>query len=227
MEPLAKHPHEARVQRYAYATLIAASALAAWDAAASNGKIFDTEIPVYARFGLVAAGAITGLVAASRRSAPVGAASAALILLGVIPGGSLAPGLMGYARGFLLGGMLLAFLELVHMTQRYDRAHKLVEEEGASEEGLDRVTDEALKTLGGRAAAGIGLAFVAVLLALGFAAFGPTSWREAVETASPLGVGVFVIGILGSLTLYILARGAKLRGEAPLASSEVAADVPE
>jgi uncharacterized membrane protein len=97
------------------------------------------------------------------------------------------------------------------MTDRYERAHKAVEKENVPEEHINRVTDEALKTLASRAsfavlavAAAIGIAFLLRLI-------GPRQWRDAVETTAPLGVAVAGLALAGAVSLSILARGAVYR----------------
>lgn len=208
-------PHQARVQRWGYAAVALAALVAALDA---RGLLL----------GLVALGAVAGAVAVHRRSSPLAIGAGALLVGSVVPAGSLDPGLAGYARGFALGALVLCVHELVAQTARYDRAHKLVDEQAASEASLDRVTDEALKTLGARLALALALALAPVALALALAAGGPALLRASVETASPLGVAVLATGVLGALTLLVLARGARLRrGDKPTETPEVAADAPQ
>lgn len=226
METVAKYPHEARVQRWGYGAILAAAALAALDAVLANGRLLGIDVPLAARLGLVAVGALVGLVAVYRRSTPIALAAAGLLVLGVLPAASAQPGLFGYARGLALGVLLLAFGELVHQTARYDRAHQLVEQEGASEEGLDRVTDEALKTLGTRTLLALAVAALGALGALGLATVGPASLREGLETASPVGAAVLSLLVFAIISMFILVRGSRFRREAS-PTQEVAADVPE
>lgn len=208
---LVAQPHERRVQRFAYLALAGVAALAAWLALRSPGRLLGLDVSPAATLGLVGLGAAAGAVAVARRSTPLALAACALLVLGVAPGGDLAPGAAGYAAGFLFGALLLAFGELVHMTTRYDKAHKLVEEEVVPEESLDRVTDEAVKTLATRAGLALALALGAALVALGLARWGPAAFREGIETAAPLGVAVVALLALSALSLYVLVRGSRLR----------------
>jgi hypothetical protein len=132
-----------------------------------------------------------------------------------------------YALGALFGLALLLALELVHMTERYARAHRAVESENVPEEHINRVTDEALKTLATR----IGIAAFAVAGAVGIAfllaAAGPAQWRAAVETTAPLGVAVVGLALAGAASLFILARGAKYRLRSEPSPKELLPDVAE
>lgn len=219
---LVAQPHERRVQRFAYVALGLVAALGLWLALRSPGRLLGLDVPLGATLGLVALGAVVGLVAVARRATPLALAACALLVLGVAPGGDLAPGAAGYAAGFLFGALLLAFGELVHMTTRYDKAHKLVEEEGVPEESLDRVTDEAVKTLATRAGLALALALGAALAAVGLARWGPPALREGLETAAPLGVAVVALLVLSALSLYVLARGSRLRRDEETAAPDAA-----
>lgn len=221
---LVAQPHERRVQRFAFVALALASMLALWLATTSEGRILGNAVPLAARLGLVAAGAMAGVVAVARRSTVTAVAAGGLVVLGLAPGGALAPGLAGYALGALFGAALLAFVELVHMTTRYDKARRLVEEEGVPEESLDRVTDEAVKTLGSRAGMALALALAAVLAALGLAQAGPRALRDGLETAAPLGVATVALLLFAALSIFILVRGSTFgrRSEDDPAPQEVA-----
>lgn len=208
---LVAQPHERRVQRFAYLALALAAALGLWLAVRSEGRLLGVQVPLLAMLGLVLAGAAVGVVAVVRRATGLGLAACALLVLGVTPGGALAPGLAGYALGFLFGALVLCFGELVHMTTRYETAHKLVETEGVPEESLDHVTDEAVKTLGVRAGLALALVLAAALAALALSRWGPAAFREGIETAAPLGVAVLALLALASLSLYVLVRGSRLR----------------
>jgi hypothetical protein len=226
-EVLARHPHEARVQRYAYAALALATIVAAFLALRADGTFLAFAAPTLALLAIVAAGAVVGVVAVVRRRTVVALAAGALLALGVVPDGhALHPGVLGYAAGLLLGGLVLAFGELVHQTSRYDAAHRLIEEEGVSEEGLDRVTDEALRTLGERALLALGLAALPVLAALALATVGPAAWRAGIETSSTLGVTVLALALFGGVSLFILTRGSTLRSpQEPEQEAVAVADV--
>jgi hypothetical protein len=203
--------HAARVQRYAYAALAIATILAAYVAIASRALVLGVKVPLVVTLALVAAGAIAGVVAVVRRHTPLAFAGAGLLVLGVTPGGALDPGLAGYAAGFAFGALLLAYTELVHQTSRYDRAHRIIEEEGVSEDSLDRVTDEALRTLLTRAGLAVGLAAAGALLVLLLRAVGPQPFREGIETSAPLGVAVASLFLFAILTVIVLLRGASFR----------------
>lgn len=208
---LVAQPHERRVQRFAYGALGAAALLGAVVILPAEGRFLGVEIPLLGMLGLLLVGAGLGVFATLRRSTTLALGAAALMILGVAPAGALAPGVLGYALGILFAMAVLAFGELVHMTTRYDTAHKLVEEDGMPEEHLDRVTDEAVKTLATRTGLAAGLAAAGVGLALLLAAAGPRALREGLETAAPLGVAIATLLILSALTLYVLARGSRLR----------------
>ncbi|MFA5862470.1 MAG: hypothetical protein WDA16_12320 [Candidatus Thermoplasmatota archaeon] len=210
---LTKYPHEARVQRFAYMALAGATLLAVFLAQRSPGAVLGMTVPFLVMFALVALGAVVGIVAVVRRSAAIALGAGALLALGVVPGGFLEPGILGYGAGLLIGALILGFGELVHMTQRYDRAHQLIDEEGVSEDSLDRVTDEALKTLWQRTGLALGLALAPVILVLLLAAFGPQAWREGLETAAPLGVAVVALTMFVAIAIFILTRGATLSEE--------------
>lgn len=203
--------YDKRVQRYAYAALAADALLAVWLALQGDGRIGNLEIPVLALLGAILVGAVLGVVAVARRSDLLAGLALAALVLAILPGGVASPGLGTYALGALFGLAALLLLELVHMTSRYERAHRAVETENVPEEHINRVTDESLKTLLSRAA----LASAAVALAIGGAfvlqAAGPRQWRAAVETSAPLGVAVVALALAGAASLFILARGAKLR----------------
>lgn len=205
------YPHERRVQRFAYGALAASAALAAIQAVRGDGALFGQEIPLSIVLGVLVLGSVVGAVAVAKRSTALVLAGALLLVLSVLPGGVAKPGPAGYALGLLFGASLLALGELVDMTKRYEHAHRAVEKENVPEEHVNRVTDEAVKTLAARAGlallasgAGVGLAF---LLSLA----GPRQWRAAVETTAPLGVAVATLALLGALSLFILARGAEFR----------------
>lgn len=208
---LVAQPHERRVQRFAYGALLAATLLAVIVILPAEGRIFGLDVPLLAMLALLLVGAGLGVFATVRRSTTLALAAAALMLVSVAPAGTLEPGIFGYALGLLFAVALLAFGELVHMTTRYDTAHKLVEEDGMPEEHLDRVTDEAVKTLAARAGMAAGLVAGGVALALLLAAAGPRALRDGLETAAPLGVAIATLLILSALTLYVLARGSRLR----------------
>jgi hypothetical protein len=219
------YPHEKRVLRFAYAAAGAAIALGLWQALAGNGRFLGLEIPVLALAGLVVIGGILSVVAIRRRSTVLAVVGAGIVVLGVVPGGDPQPGALSYALALLFGACVLVMAELVHMTERYERAHRAVEKENVPEEHINRVTDEALKTLGGRAA--LAAAAVAATIGLAFllATVGPRQWRAAVETSAPLGVAVLALALAGVASLFILRRGATLRAEPK--PKEVLPDVAE
>lgn len=209
------YPHEKRVLRYAYAATGVSTVLALYQALAGNGRLFGQSIPILLLLGVALAGAVLSAVAVSRRSTPLVLGGALLLVLSVVPGGAPRPSVLTYAIGALFGVAILVMGELVHMTERYERAHKAVERDNVPEEHINRVTDEALKTLavrGGMAAAGVAAA-IAVAFLLSVA--GPRQWRDAVETSAPLGVAVAGLALAGAASMFILARGAtyRFRGE--------------
>lgn len=223
-EPL---PHERRVQRYATIAFLAAGGLALGIILTGSDTLLGVEVPLAATGGLALVGAIAGAVAAARRSIGIAAGAAVALVLAVTPGGKLEPTITDYALGLLFGATLLAALELVHMTVRYERAHRAVERDNVPEEHVNRVTDEALKTLGSRAGMALGAAALAVGAAFLLSIAGPAAWREAIETTAPLGVAVIGLALLGAGSLYILFTGSAFRRADPHASKEIASDAVE
>lgn len=217
---LVAQPHERRVQRFAYVALALTVGLGAALILRSPGRALGVDVPLGATLGLLVLGAILGVVAVVRRATALALAACAVLALAVAPHGALDPGPVGYALGFVFGALVLAFGELVHMTTRYEAAHKLVETEGVPEESLDRVTDEAVKTLAVRAGLALGLALGVAGLALALAQWGPAALREGLETAAPLGVAVLALLAFSILSLIVLVRGSTLRrDEAPKEAS--------
>lgn len=215
----APHPHERRFVRLAYVALVAAAGLAFALAATGEGKAFGAEMPALLAPALVLAGVALGAVGARRRSGGVALAACALLALALVPAGGPDAGLADYALGLLFGLALLAYGELVHMTARYDRAHAAVERENVPEDHLDRVADEALKTLATRGVLALGLAALGVLLAFLLASAGPLRLREAVETRAPLGVALASLALMGGIGLFILVRGARAPRQEPQESA--------
>jgi len=219
------YPHEKRVLRYAYGAAVAATALGLEQALTGNGSLFGLPIPLAALAGLVLVGAIVSVIAIRRRSTPTVLAGAAILVLAVLPGGGPRPNMLAYALGALFGLSILLMGELVHMTERYERAHRAVEAENVPEEHINRVTDEALRTLALRGGiAGLAVT-TAVVLAFALHAWGPAQWRAATETTAPLGVAVAALALGGAASLFILARGAAFRREA--SPKELLPDVAE
>lgn len=187
--------------RLAYLALVPAALLAALLALQGAGKPFGVEVPVLVPLALALAGLVLGAVAAHRRSGGLALCACALLALALVPAGSAEPGPVSYALGILLGGLLLAYGELVHMGARHGRTHAAVE-------GVDlaRVQAEALKTLARRGLLALGLAGLGAGLAFLLAAFGPLRLREAVETRAHLGVAVASLALMGALGLLVLVR---------------------
>lgn len=220
-------PHEKRVLRYGYTALAAATVLGAALILTTDARLLGADVPVAVPFSPLAVGAVVGVVAVARRSGPIALAAVAFLALAVLPASSLRPAVSTYALGVLFGLALLLTFELVHMTARYERAHRAVEQDNVPEDHINRVTDEALRTLAGRSAlAAAGVALV-VALAYLLAAVGPAQWRAAVETTAPLGVAVLGLAVAGALSLFILARGAKLRLAREPKPKELLPDVAE
>lgn len=220
-------PHEKRVLRYAAFALLAATVLGAALIFTSKTKVLGIELPSLAVAGVLLVGAMVAAFAIARRSSALALGGMVLLGLAVVPASALRPGPFEYALGILFGLALLLTFELVHMTERYERAHRAVEQDNVPEDHINRVTDEALKTLGGRAAlAALAVAGV-VGIAYALAAIGPRQWRAAVETTAPLGVAVVGLALAGALSLSILARGAKLRLRREPTPKELLPDVAE
>lgn len=221
------YPHEKRVQRYGYVALAATTLTGIVLALVVDARLLGLALPGYVPLALLLAGAALGAFAVARRSSPSSLGAAALLVLGVIPAADARPGIGTYALGLVFGLALLLTLELVHMTERYERAHRAVENDNVPEEHINQVTDEALRTLGARggiaalcAAGAIGLAFL-------LAAIGPAQWRAAVETSAPLGVAVLALALAGGASLFILARGATFRLRRDPPQKELLPDVAE
>lgn len=222
----APYAHQKRVQRYAYVAFGAASVFAILAALSGEGRLLGLDVPLGTSLGLAVAGLAVGVFATARRATSLALSAAALLTLAVTPHGALRPTPVDYALGLLFGGLLLAAVELVHITVRYERAHRAVDRDNVPEEHVNRVTDEALKTLAARAA--IALAGAALVVALAFlvARVGPLAWREALETTAPVGVAVTAVAVLVPISLYILLRDASFR-RADAATTESAPDVAE
>lgn len=220
------YPHERRVQRYAHAANAALTGLALVLATRHGGDLFGYLVPAIAVYGLALAGFLTGVLAAHRRAAPLALAGVGLQVLAVLPGGRLETEALDHVLGLAFGVAALAFVELVHMTVRYERAHAAVERDNVPEDHINRVTDEAIKTLGGRAGLALLVAALAVGLSYLLTLIGPRQWRDAIETASPLGVAVTGLALLGAGGLYVLIRGSRFRRE-PTPPKETAPDVAE
>lgn len=221
------YPHEKRVQRYGYLALGAAVVLGAFLVLPSDPVLLGVEVPVVAPLALLALGGILGAIAVGRRSNGLSIAALALLALAALPAGAPRPSVATYALGLLFGLALLLLFELVHMTERYARAHRAVENENVPEDHVNRVTDEALRTLAGRGAMAALAAAGAVALALVLALVGPAQWRAAVETRAPLGVAVIGLALAGAASLYILARGATFRLRREPTPKELLPDVAE
>lgn len=204
------YPHEKRVQRYGYLAFAASALLAALVAFRGDARLVGIALPAGALYALAAAGLVAGAVAVHRRATPIALVAAALLVLAVLPGGDLRPDATDYALGLAFGLALLVAVELVHMTVRYERAHKAVDE-GVPEEHVNRVTDEALKTLVARSGLALLVAAAGVALAFLLARLGPAAWRAAVETKSPVGVALAGLVVLGALALVVLIGGATFR----------------
>ena len=202
------YPHAKKFQRHAHLALALLTVLALVLALRGPAVAFGIALGVLP-LALVLLGAVVGFLATRRRSAVLALAAGGLLVLGVAPVADADPGVVGYALGIAFGVLLLAYAELVHMTTRYERAHKAVENDNLPEDHLDRVSDEALRTLGLRAALAAGLACLAVLLAFLLGLAGPQRLREAVETRAPLGVALLSLVLMGGVGFYVLVRGAR------------------
>lgn len=221
------YPHEKRVQRYGYLALGAAVVAGlALILRVESPRALGFELPPLAPLAALALGAIALAVAVARRNAIVGVAGAALMLLAIVPAATPAAGFLDYALGLAYGAALLMAGELVHMTARYERAHRAVDEDNVPEEHINTVTDEALRTLFARSALALLAAASAVGIAHLLAAFGPGAWRAATETTAPLGVAVVAMALALAASLYILARGARMPRREPK-PQEIAPDVAE
>lgn len=222
-----KYPHVKGVRRYALAALVVAAADGLFLVLQGTRPFLGLDVPASACIALLAVGALVGAYAVRARSTRVAPLAVLLLALGVLPAGPATPTLATYALGLLFGIALLAMLELIHMTERYARAYGAVESANVPEEHINRVTDEAKKTLASRmllAAAGVALAIGA---AFALSAWGPPLWRAAVETRRPLGVAVVALALAGAVSLTILARGAQFRLQRDPPPKELLPDVAE
>lgn len=205
------YPHEKRVQTFAYAALAGCAVLGFLLVQQGRGQVLGFPVPALASFALLLAGTGLGAAAAYRRDARLAVAACVLFVLAVLPADLDAPGVVGYATGYAFGAALLVFGELVHMTARYEKAHRAVEEENVPEEHINHVTDEALRTLFARGGLATLAALGAIALAYLLAALGPRAWRDAVETTAPLGVAVAALALAAGAATFILFRGSRLR----------------
>lgn len=223
------YPNEKRVQRQAALAYVLAAGLAIWLALTGESRVLGITVPIAVTGGAAVVGLALGLLAAQRRHMGTALAAAAFLVIAVAPNGALAPSLLDYALGILFGALLLAATELVHMTVRYERAHRAVETGTVPVEHVNRVTDEALKTLAARIGVAAASVAGAVLIAHGLAAFGPRVWREALETTAPLGFAVWGLVLLAAASIYILVRGARFgrASDDPTNNLEIAPDVAE
>lgn len=201
--------NEAKVQRYAYLALGAAYALALVAAGRGSGVAFGVAIPFVASAVIATLGAGVCIAGIVRRSNAFALSGALVLALALVPASELAPGLVGNALAIAFGGAVLLFAELVHQTARYARAKKLASEEGLSEESLDRVTNEALRTLFTRAALALGLTGAGAGVAIVLSVAGPKFFQDGIESQAPLGVAVWTLFLFSILALYVLVRGAK------------------
>lgn len=220
------YPHERRIQRFAYVALAACVGLAAALVLQGEPRVLGADVGALP-WALLALGAIALAIAIARRTTWLAFVGGALLALAVVPAAQPRPGVAGYALGLGFGAALLAAAELIHMMERYEKAHRAVDSEGVPEDHINKVTDESLRTLGTRAllaltgcAAAIGAAFFLSLV-------GPRQWRAAAETTAPLGVAVMALALAGIVSLFILARGARLRRDEEKPLKEVLPDVAE
>jgi hypothetical protein len=202
-------PHERRLQGLATVALAAALGLAFAASRQGASRVLGVDVPPAVGYALLAAAALAGALAVARRASALALASVLLAALAALPADLLAPGLAAYAVGLAFAAAALAFGELVHMMGRYEVAHRAVDKDGLPEDHLNRVTDEALRTLAGRVGLALLLAGAGTALAFLLAAFGPAQWRDALETTSPLGVALATLALLGLGGLLILFRGAR------------------
>lgn len=224
----AAHPHERRVQRHAFVALAGAVVVGAILVLTTDDlALLRIEVPRLAPLALLALGTILGAVGVGRRSNGLTIGAIALLVLGVLPATAPRPGVTTYAIGLLFGLALLLLHELVHMTERYHRAHRAVEHDNVPEEHINRVTDEALRTLATRGGFAALAAALAVAVAFLLSLAGPAQWRAAVETSAPLGVAVIGLALAGAASLFILARGAIFRLRREPTPKELLPDVAE
>lgn len=221
------HPHEKRIQRYAFGALAATTLLSLQQVFAGDGELGAFELSLGALAGLALVGAVVGVVGVVRRSMLITAIAAALQVLALVPGGAPRPTVAAYAIGLLFGVALLLLVELVHMMERYERAHEAVDTENVPEEHVNRVTDEALRTLATRASFASLVVAGAIGVSYALAAWGPRQWRAATETSAPLGVAVVALALAGAVSLSILARGATFKFRRSPKPKELLPDVAE
>lgn len=219
-------PHERRLQRYASLALAGAVGLGAWLILQGEPRVGAYEIPALAPWALLVVGAVATLVGTLRRATWLAILGAAILALAVVPASQPRPDALGYGLGLAFGAFLLCAGELVHMMERYQKAHRAVESENVPEEHINRVTDESLRTLALRAGLSVLACGAAVGLAYALSAIGPRQWRAAAETTAPLGVALAALALAGLVSLSILARGASLRRE-DAQPKEVLPDVAE
>lgn len=229
MSPMSGYEQERRAQRFAFIALALSALLGLIQTGVTPGSLFGMPLPAGVGLGLVILGAILGIVAVMKRAPGLAYATPGAMLTGLALTVTGEPTLVALILGLAFAGALLAFLELVHIARRYEKAHKVVETEHAPEESLNHVTIETLRTLTTR----LGLAIAGVALGAGLATLlsklGPRQWRGALETAGPIGIAVFTLALFGLASLYVLSRGGRLREQTVTLTpkSEVEIDVAE
>lgn len=217
---------ERRAQRFAFLALGAAALLGLFQVGLAPAAVLGFALPVGVPLAVVVVGALMGLPAVMRRTPGVGYAAAGVMLAGLALAKVGAPGVVAYVLALVFAGALLGFVELVHVAQRHERAHRVVETEHTPEASLDHVTAQTLSTLASRAGLAMGGVALGILITFGLARVGPAQWREAVEVTGPLGVALATLTLFGGAAYYVLVRGARLRDERPEpASQEVEIDV--
>lgn len=202
-------PHERRIRNYGFVTLALALALALALVVRGNAELVGIDVPKGVQYALVLAAVAVQVAALLRRSGPLATGASVLFVLSVVPAATDAAWL-DYVLGAAFGVAVLGSGELVHMMERYERAHRAVDDDNVPEDHINKVTDESLRTLVGRGGVALACVLGAVAVAYLLRAAGPAQWRAAVETTAPLGVAVIALALSLVVAIVVLLRGARL-----------------
>lgn len=205
---LAEYPTERRVQWLAIASLAGAAIMDALLVGFDPVRYIGYDIPGVVALALVAVAIVVGVVAVVKRS---------LVLVGVAIAALLVPALgerpweitaWRFVGSIAFGFLTLAYGELVHMTIRYEKYHKVVDERRTSAAGLDHATEEYLKTftsvfgLSAAITALVGIVFFLLLT------LGPAQHRASIDFRSFYGLAGAAFLVFGTLVVIALARDA-------------------
>lgn len=205
---LAVYPAERRIQVLALGALVAAVAVDAVLIGLDPVILIGFEIGAPVALGVLAVATVLGVVAVIRRDLRVLAAAIAGLVLPALAERSWEVTSFRFVGSVLFGFLLLAYGELVHMTTRYEKWHRVADETRTSADALDNATDEYLRTF--TTVFGASALVSAVVGAVFFALmrFGPAQHRASLDFQSFYGLVGAALIVFGALGLYALGRGA-------------------